>query len=231
MTTWPRPAWRGRVAYRRALDEQRARREAILAGRADDALWLLEHDPVFTAGRRGVEIVPDASVLRRFGADWVRTERGGLATWHGPGQLVGYLIADVASRGLGVRDTVDAIEAGLVGWLGSVGVAPRLRPEYRGVWLGDDKIAAIGLHVRHGVTLHGFALNLTNDLAPFGAVVPCGIREAGVTRLQDYVETAPAPETAANAVGEAIVAALSRSGLTVRAGLDTAGRPNGSAGT
>lgn len=201
-------AWLGRVPYREALARQRARREAVIAG-APEALWLLEHDPVVTTGRRDAGDL-DAEALARAGIDLVATERGGLATWHGPGQLVGYLIVDLHRRRLGVRGLVTALEQGLIDWLGAQGVAAGRREGYPGVWVGRDKIAALGLHFRLGVSLHGFALNLTNDLDGFARIVPCGITDGGVTRLADRIPAAPSPWDAHLAVAEAIVGALVR---------------------
>src|SRR5688572_860299 len=103
---WPGPEWLGRVPYRMALERQRERREQVLRGEAPEAIWLLEHDPVVTTGRRTVQDLDP----RRISSPIVETERGGLATYHGPGQLVGYLILDVGRRGGGVRVTVQSVE-------------------------------------------------------------------------------------------------------------------------
>ena len=200
-------AWLGRVPYREALEAQRARREAVIAGAAPPVLWLLEHDPVVTEGRRPAGVSPEA--LRRLGIDHVRTERGGLATYHGPGQLVGYLLCPLARFGQTVKGTVARLEDGLVAWLADLGVRSGRRPPYRGVWVGRDKIAALGLHFRQGVSMHGFALNCTVDLAPFGLIVPCGIADGGVTSLARLLgDTAPGPGAAAPGVAEAVIRAL-----------------------
>lgn len=197
----PSPVWLGRLPYRWAHALQAARREAILAGRAPEALWLLEHDPVVTLGRRGGE-VGSAEV------EVVRTERGGLATWHGPGQLVGYLLIDVASRGIGVRGAVRAVEQGIADWLIGRGVPAGRRDGLPGVWVGRDKICAIGMHFRRGVSMHGFALNLVNPLDGFGAIVPCGITDGGVTTLARLVGSAPVPAACAAEVGRSVIRAL-----------------------
>jgi lipoyl(octanoyl) transferase len=196
--------WLGRVPYLEALDRQRVRREAILAGEAPDVVWMLEHDPVVTVGRRG-GIGPGFSAL-----PVVETERGGLATYHGPGQIVGYLLVDVGRRGGGVRRTVEAVEQAVIGWLAGRGVSAATRSGYPGVWVGTDKICAVGLHFRRGVSMHGFALNLTTDLEGFAGFVPCGIAEGGVTSLQRVTGTSPDPAEVAEEVAQAVISALGR---------------------
>lgn len=205
MMDWPRPQWLGRLGYRWALSLQRARREAVIAKQAPEALWLLEHDPVVTTGRRAVEVLPD-------NVEVVHTERGGLATWHGPGQLVGYLILDVGSRGLGVRSTIHGVEEGIVRWLGGLGLRAGRRKGFPGVWVGRDKICAVGMHFRRGVTMHGFALNLTADLRGFEAIVPCGITDGGVTSVQRLLGRSPAPFEVAEEVGRVVVDTLRECG-------------------
>lgn len=211
---WPTPEWLGRVPYVRALDAQRARRDAIVDGRAAEAVWLLEHDPVVTTGRRDPGLV-EAEIPYPV----VRTERGGLATYHGPGQLVGYLLLDVGRRGLGVRATVAAIEAGVIGWLADRGVAARCSAGRPGVWVDGAKVCAVGLHFRRGVTMHGFALNLTVDPQAYVGFVPCGIAGATVTSLAQVAGRSPAPEEAAAEVGARVVAALDRA-IRARCGAD-----------
>ena len=135
----------------------------------------------------------------------VRTERGGLATYHGPGQLVGYLILDVARRKTTVKGTVCAVESGIIAWLGSWGVDSGRRPGRPGVWVGDDKICAVGMHFRRGVSMHGFALNLTVDLSRFSTFVPCGITDGGVTSLAAVVGSSREPWQVADEVGRCLV--------------------------
>ena len=202
--------WLGRVPYLEALQAQRERREAILQGDASEVLWLLEHDPVITTGRRGVVDLPSTEVLTELGLDVVPTERGGLATWHGPGQLVGYLLCELHRLGLKVRTLVAALEEGVSNWLATQGVSAGGRAGYPGVWVGSAKICALGLHFRRGVSMHGFALNLTNDLEGFALITPCGITDGGVTTLSKLCGRSSNPAEAAIGVGEAIVAALLR---------------------
>ena len=140
----------------------------------------------------------------------VRTERGGLATWHGPGQLVGYLLFDCGRRGLGVRRLVERLEDGLIAYLGGLGVIAGRREGYPGVWVGDDKIAALGLHIQRGVTMHGFALNLRLGPEAYPGIIPCGITEGGVASLDRLIPDAPGPEEAAPDVAAAVIAALAQ---------------------
>lgn len=211
-------AWLGRLPYPDALHLQRERRERILAGQAPEALWALEHDPVITTGRRDPEDLPSEAALQAAGVALVRTERGGLATWHGPGQLVIYALIDAAGRGLGVRRTVDALQEAVIRWLRDQGVAAGPREGHPGVWApsarspaGVDKICAIGLHFRRGVSIHGLALNLLPDLSAFRLFTPCGVHDAGVTSLLALRGASPTPEEAADellfAVSDALDAA------------------------
>jgi len=204
--------WLGTVAYRPTLERQRQHRQDVLAGRAQPELWLLEHPPVVTEGRRPPPIPTPVELLAQHGIDWVRTERGGLATYHGPGQLVGYLIADIERLSLGVKATVAALEQGLIRWLALHDVQAGLRDGYPGVWVGRAKIAAVGLNFQRGVSMHGFALNLTTDLSPYALFVPCGIRDGEVTSLVKLRgPSAPTPATAAPQLAREILAALGAS--------------------
>lgn len=203
-----RPQWLGRVPYREAWRHQRARRAGILAGYAPEAFWLLEHPSVVTTGLRQVPDLPSAAWLRSRGADLVRIDRGGLATWHGPGQLVGYPILDLRSRRLRIRDLIGGIEDGVIAWLVGVGLSAGRREGYPGVWVGRDKVCAVGVHVEHGVSNHGFALNLTTDLVGFSLITPCGITDGGVTSVRRLRGDSPAPVQAAEAVGWEILRAF-----------------------
>jgi len=163
---------------------------------------MVEHPPVITTGRRAV------ADLAGVGCDIVATERGGLATYHGPGQLVGYLILDVAGRGGSVRGTVFAIEAGVIAWLHAQGVGAARRPGFPGVWVGRDKICALGLHFSRGVSMHGFALNLDPDLSMYERFMPCGVRDGGVTSFGALQANAPTPGEAALDVADRVLAAF-----------------------
>lgn len=199
-------SWLGRVGYAEALAIQRAAREAVIAGEGPERLLLLEHPATVTLGRRGGEI--DRASLERDGVPVVWSERGGLATVHAPGQLVVYLIADLARRRWRVPDVVAALEDGVILWLASRGVAAGRRAGAPGVWVDDAKIAAIGLHLAHQVSMHGLALNLSPDLGLFDRIVPCGLVGLRATSLHRVTGAAPAVEDAAPAVGASVLRAL-----------------------
>jgi lipoate-protein ligase B/lipoate synthase len=184
--------WLGRVAY----DESLALQRAIHARSDDDYLLLLEHPHTYTLGKRADPahvLVPAESV----GAELVVTDRGGDVTYHGPGQLVGYPIGELAESPAGMRDVVAhvrRIEAALIEALAEFDIAGERVEGRSGVWIGNDKIAAIGVRVARGRTMHGFALNVDCDLAMFDHIVPCGITDAGVTSMA--VQLGHAPEMA-----------------------------------
>jgi lipoyl(octanoyl) transferase len=174
----------GTVEYRAAWDVQRANAEARRAGTGPDVLMLLEHPSVYTAGKR-----TQPADRPTDGTPVVDVDRGGRITWHGPGQLVGYPIVGLAEP-LDVVDFVRRLEEALIRVVHDAGVPQAGRVDGRsGVWLPADdrrperKIAAIGVRVQGGVTLHGFALNCEPDLAAYDRIVPCGITDAGVTSL------------------------------------------------
>lgn len=198
-------SWLGRIPYAEALERQRHWRSAVISGERPEVLWLLEHDPVITTGRRGVPDLPPAETLASKGIALHHTERGGLATYHGPGQLTVYAIVDCLSRGMGPKGAIHAMEQGVIDWLDSVGVDGTRRPGFPGVWVGTDKICAVGMHFRLGVSMHGIAINLTTDLAAFELITPCGITDGGITSLAQLGGTAPQPEDAAKQVGPLLI--------------------------
>ena len=173
----------GRVEYREATALQERLRERVIAGDLPDLMLLLEHPPVYTLGRRSdAGDLPFAeSFYRERGIDVVRTARGGQLTYHGPGQLVGYPIMHVAS----VPEYILTMERSIVTALGDAGVeaGTRLGHKHVGVWAGERKLASVGVHISHGVSSHGFAVNVDNDLAPFGWVVACGLPEVQMTSM------------------------------------------------
>ncbi len=176
----PRVRVLGRRDYAAVWREMLAFTDARGPGTRDE-LWLVEHPPVFTLGRAGRrEHLVDPGDI-----PVVATDRGGQVTYHGPGQVVLYVLVDLARRGLGVRALVWALEQAVVDVLAEAGVAAERRPGAPGVYVGGAKVAALGLRVRRGRTLHGLALNGPMDLAPYGRIDPCGHRGQAVTRLPD----------------------------------------------
>jgi len=150
-----------------------------------DALWLTEHPPVYTLGLAGRR----EHLLRANGVPLIKVDRGGQVTFHGPGQLVVYVLFDLRRARLGVRDMVRRLEDAVVNWLGTFGIAAYGKPAAPGVYVarsdGEAKIAALGLKVRNGCTYHGLAVNVAMDLAPFADIDPCGFPGLAVTQLAD----------------------------------------------
>lgn len=193
----------GLVGYGRGLQIQQEAWKAVAAGRWDGVLILVEHPAVITIGRgddtegllfsyedyarRGIEVHP--------------CDRGGKTTCHNPGQLVGYPVLNLARWRKDVHWYLRALEQVMIESLRCYGLSAGRRPEYTGAWLGDKKIAAIGVAVRQWITRHGFALNVNNDLSLFRTIVPCGIREFGVTSLHEAgVPAASVADAAARVV-------------------------------
>lgn len=177
--------WLGTVEYREALALQERLRAARQAGVVPDTLLLLEHPPVYTKTRRctAADLPMGEAWYAANGIDVVEVKRGGRITYHGPGQLTGYAI-------MGAQDVVGFVrtmEGALVTALADEGIAARARPEdgadFTGVWVEDRKIASIGVQVQRGVTMHGFAVNVQNDLQPFGWVVACGLPTVQMTSV------------------------------------------------
>jgi lipoyl(octanoyl) transferase len=183
--------WRveaGQVAYPEAVAFMEARAAAIADGVADELIWLLEHPPLYTAG---VSAKPEDLLEPRFPV--FESGRGGQLTYHGPGQRVAYVMLDLRERGRDVRAFVQALETWIIEALAAFNVEGQVRAGRVGVWVArreaglvrEDKIAAIGVKLRRWVSFHGISLNVEPDLAHFGGIVPCGIREHGVTSLVD----------------------------------------------
>jgi lipoyl(octanoyl) transferase len=193
-----RVRWLGRMEFQRALALQE---EIVLKKREDpsveDQLLLLEHEPVYTIGR-----TPDRSSLSAPGR--IRRgevgaahlpyplfviNRGGQATYHGPGQLMGYPIIDLGRCGHDLHKYLRWVEQSLIDLLAKYGIAAARRESLTGVWVGDRKIASIGVGVRHWITMHGFALNVCGDLSPFNHIVPCGINDVAMTSIEKETGT------------------------------------------
>ena len=178
--------WRvseGLVPYPAALAEMEMRAAAVRDGTANELVWLLQHEPLFTAGTSA----DPAELFNPQGFPVYDAGRGGRYTYHGPGQRVGYLVLDLEKRGKDIRNFVHALEGWMIDALGGLGVAARREPGRIGIWTGtgaeEAKIGAIGVRVKRWVTMHGFSINVSPDLAHFGGIVPCGIAEYGFTSL------------------------------------------------
>ena len=194
-------SWLGSMPYREASALQTELQEARVAGRIDDTLLLLEHPHVYTVGRRGTagDVLWDPSTLAARGVEVVETDRGGQVTYHGPGQLVGYPIVSLGPAPDLVR-YVRQLEDVMIGALASFGVGAGRLEGCTGVWVGLEKIGAIGVRVTRGVTKHGFALNVSTDLSYFAGIVPCGILDKGVTSVAALTGTAPSVEDVAREI-------------------------------
>jgi len=171
----------GRVDYAptfQAMQDFTASRTA----ETPDELWIVEHPPVFTLGQAG----KPEHVLRDIGIPLVHIDRGGQVTYHGPGQVVIYILLDLPRLKLKVRELVHKIEQAIIDFLAGQGVSAERRDGAPGVYVGDAKIAALGLRVRHGCSYHGLSLNVDMDLSPFAAINPCGYAGLKVTQTRDH---------------------------------------------
>ncbi|WP_455234052.1 lipoyl(octanoyl) transferase LipB [Thiogranum longum] len=146
-----------------------------------DELWLLQHEPVFTLG---MNAKPE-HLLSPGDIPVVSIDRGGQVTYHGPGQLVAYVLLDLRRLGIGVRRLVEVLESSVIDWMAAQGLTAQARRDAPGVYVGDAKIAALGLRVRRGCSYHGLSLNVNMDLEPFERINPCGYKDLAVTQIRD----------------------------------------------
>ena len=197
----PPVEWRvedGLVDYATAVEAMEARAAAIATGRAGELVWLLEHPPLYTAGTsaKDVDLVAPARLPVH------RSGRGGQYTYHGPGQRIAYVMLDLNRRRQDLRAYVASLEAWIIATLDAFNVRGERREDRVGVWVRrpsrgegvEDKIAAIGIRVKRWVSLHGISLNVEPDLAQFDGIVPCGVRDHGVTSLADLGRVVTMPE-------------------------------------
>lgn len=186
------------VPYPEALEAMKARAAAIAAGEANEAVWLLEHPPLYTAGTSAKAddlLAPDRFPVFDAG-------RGGQYTYHGPGQRVAYVMLDLRERGRDIRCLVQGLEGWVIDTLGAFNIKGERREGRIGVWVRrpdkgaftEDKIAAIGVRVSKWVTFHGISLNVSPDLSHYAGIVPCGITDHGVTSFEDLGQLASLPE-------------------------------------
>jgi lipoyl(octanoyl) transferase len=204
-------AWFGRVDYTVAWSWQKELFASRLDGRRGDSVLLLEHPPTYTLGRRAIEqdLVYGRVEREARGIQTFNVDRGGRATYHGPGQLVGYPIVGLGDR-YDVLAYLRKIESALIGLIADHGVEGRRDDRHTGVWVGSNKIAAIGVKITRGVTMHGFALNVSTDLEMFEGIVPCGIADRGVTSLQAETGSSPSLEEVAVQAAAHLARALER---------------------
>lgn len=182
------PTWRAMQAF-----------TAVRSADTPDEIWLLEHPPVFTLGQAGKR----EHILTDIGVPIVAIDRGGQVTYHGPGQVVVYLLLDLRRRGYGVKELVRRLEQAAIDLLLGFGLAAQRRAGAPGVYVGDAKIAALGLRIKNGCSYHGLSLNVAMDLTPFSAINPCGYEGLAVTQTRDLGVTATATE-----IGELLLSYL-----------------------
>jgi lipoate-protein ligase B len=187
----------GRIDFDSAFALQEQMLSQRSADEIPDTLLLLEHPPTITIGRRGsaADIFASPAALAAAGVAVRSTNRGGLVTYHGPGQTVGYVIARLATFSGNAPALVRGLEDGIIRTLRDFGIGAYRNPDHRGVFARQGKIAAVGLGVRRGITMHGFALNGSPNLAHFDLINPCGLAEVGVTSMERLLGVAPDPRS------------------------------------
>lgn len=178
-----------------------------------DELWCLEHPRVYTQGQAGKA----EHILAPGDIPVIQVDRGGQVTYHGPGQLVVYLMIGLTRRKIGVRGLVDIIEQGIVRTLAELGISAEPRPDAPGVYVGDAKIASLGLRVRRGCSFHGLALNVDMDMEPFRRINPCGYAGLAMCQTSDFAASAPIDDVEQRLVAQ-LVSGLGDSAVTYRKG-------------
>ena len=197
--------WLGRVPYQEALALQGRLQQEVLARRGHPGyLLLLEHPPVITAGRSSdlEELCVSPSDLARLGVEFVTSNRGGRLTYHGPGQLVGYPVIDLRAYGCDVHGYMRRLEEVLIRVLTRLGVGAERHDGHTGVWVGERKLASIGVAIRRWVTAHGFALNVSPEMEHFGLIQPCGLTADTMVSLADLLGCVPELDRLARCVAE-----------------------------
>lgn len=228
-----RTCWLGSTGYREAWDVQAELVDALREGREPDTLLLLEHPHVFTMGKAGKaeDILWDEQERRRRQVDVIWSDRGGEATYHGPGQLVGYPILDLTHFGLTIPQYLQRLEKSLIDYLGELGIEAEPGGHgLTGVWSRGEKVAAIGIKLNRSLVSHGFALNLTTDLDYFDGIIPCGHADKRATSVEALtgrrIETESAARAYATHFADCFGAALEWSAAP-SAPLAHPGRPTG----
>lgn len=198
----------GLTDFPSALELQKETLRRRQADETEDTLFLLQHPPTFTLGKRGnaANLLVSEKDLEEKKIPLVQTDRGGDITFHGPGQLVAYPVIKLERHYQGVRSYVSLLEKTVVETLAEFGIASKVESQFPGVWTGDEKIAALGVRIQRGVSTHGISLNVNPDLAYFEWMVPCGIRERDVTSMEKCLGTTPPMKS----VAEKFVSVFSR---------------------
>ncbi len=183
----------GLVSYGDAFEMQRARRAAVECGETPDTVFLLEHAPVITLGRKAdaAHVLAPPEKLKDLGVALVPSDRGGDVTYHGPGQMVAYPVLDLRRRRCSVQWYLRSLEEALIRLLADYGITADRLEGHTGVWVGNEKIAAVGVGIRQWVTFHGVALNVAPDWGHWSLIVPCGIRDRGLTSMARLLGHAP----------------------------------------
>lgn len=180
----------GIVPYREAWELQKKLHKERVNKQIPDTLLLLQHPPVYTIGKHGnmKNIIGSDDFLKNNGIEVIQVDRGGDVTYHGPGQIVGYPIFHLEERKLGIKAYVQWLQTILQKTLQDFGLESALDPQYPGLWVKNDKIAAIGIRVYHHVSMHGFALNVNPDLNHYSGIIACGLQQRGITSMQRLLD-------------------------------------------
>ena len=176
--------WLGRQPYQKMLKKQHAERKKLIEKSGIEKVFVLEHDHVITKGKRHALL--EAEKINNHDIPIVETKRGGLATYHGPGQLIVYPIINIGSRKIRIRQWVYLLEEAVITLLRELNIESNRKCSLPGVWVGDAKICSIGLHIQHGISIHGIALNVDPDLNFFSLFKPCGIANANVCSISMF---------------------------------------------
>ena len=181
----------GTVEYGEALELQKSLLDARVSGKMDDCLILLQHPPAFTYGRRYKEgnLIANKEYYESLGFAIYKTDRGGLATYHGHGQLVGYPIIKIATYTKDYYQYLRMLEDVMIRTLTDFGIVAKRNEEYTGAWVDNAKIGFVGVRMSFGCAMHGFSLNVNDDLSPFNYITPCGIQGVRVTSLKELLNT------------------------------------------
>jgi lipoate-protein ligase B len=205
-----RVVWLGRQTYDEVHQQQLALRDAVIAGAAPTALLLVEHEPVVTLGRQRMpqDLRVTGEELERRGIALRATERGGRATYHGPGQLVGYLIAPLRCLAPDVTTYVWRLEEAMIRTAMCFGISAERRRGLRGAWVGEAKLGFVGIAVSRGICWHGFALNVAPNLTAFDLITPCGL-DVAITAISQHRSPAPTVESVADVIARRLAEVLS----------------------